>query len=450
MWALLRNGRVIDPSRGFDEVADLLIADGQIISLPFQGRAGEGSPSSPLLGKEGLGEVEGHVYDCSGLIITPGLIDMHVHLREPGFEHKETILTGAQAAAAGGFTSVVAMPNTNPAVDNRAVVEYVIERGRAASVNVLTTGAATKANEGAEMAEIGDMVDAGAVAISDDAFPLQSADLMRRVMEYARMFSTPVLAHCEDKSMTRDGVMNEGLTCTILGLRPWPRQAEEIIVWRNILLADLAGCALHVQHVTTAGGVEAIRWAKSRGIRVTCETCPQYFSLTDEALNSYDTNAKCNPPLRTQGDVEAIKQGLADGTIDVIATDHAPHAREDKEVELQEAAFGMVGLETALSLVMTNLVKPGVLSIGDAIAKMTAAPARVLGLQSGALAEGAPADITIIDPDANVTVHSSEFKSLGRNTPFEGFELTGKAVATIVAGEFVSGALKAEEAKVRA
>jgi len=439
MSVLLRNGRVLDPSRGLDELTDLLIENGRVSSLPFQGRVGEGSSLAPLLTKEGLGEVE--VYDCAGLTIVPGLIDMHVHLREPGFEHKETIRTGAEAAAAGGFTTVVAMPNTKPAVDNRAVVEYVIERGRSAAVSVLTTGAATKSNEGVEMAEIGDMVEAGAVAISDDAFPLQSADLMRRVMEYGTMFDIPILAHCEDKSMTRDAVMNEGLTCTILGLRPWPRQAEEIMIWRNIMLADLAGCALHVQHVTTAGGVEAIRWAKSRGIRVTCETCPQYFSLTDEALNSYDTNAKCNPPLRTDADVDAIKGGLADGTIDVIATDHAPHAREDKEVELQDAAFGMVGLETALSLVITNLVRPGVLSIGEAISKMTLAPAHILGLQSGTLAEGAAADITIIDLDASVTVRSSEFKSLGRNTPFEGFELTGKAVATIVAGEFVSGEL---------
>jgi dihydroorotase len=254
--------------------------------------------------------------------------------------------------------------------------------------------------------------------------------------------------------MTQDGVMNEGITCTVLGLRPWPRQAEEIMIWRNLLLADLTGCRLHVQHVTTAGGVDAIRWAKSRGIRVTCETCPQYFSLTDEALGRYDTNAKINPPLRTAADVDAVKQGLADGTIDVIATDHAPHAQEDKEVELQDAAFGMVGLETAVPAVVTALVDSGVLSLSEAIAKMTVAPTRILslskdGIDAGTLSEGAIADVTILDPGKKVTVRSSEFRSMGRNTPFEGFELTGSAVATVVAGEFAHGAdaLKPEEVK---
>lgn len=433
MSLLLRNGRIIDPSRGIDEIGDLLIEDGHIVSLSSQERVGVRS------------------FDCTGLVICPGLIDMHVHLREPGYEHKETIATGAQAAAAGGFTTILAMPNTKPAVDSGAVVEFVLNKGKASAVNVLTSGAATKANDGAEMAEIGDMIEAGAVAISDDAFPVQSADLMRRVMEYCRMFDVPLLTHCEDRSMTADGVINEGITCTTLGLRPWPRQAEEIMIWRNILLAELAKCRLHIQHVTTCGGVEAVRWAKARGIRVTCETCPQYFSLTDEALNTYNTNAKCCPPLRTESDVEAIKQALADCTIDVIATDHAPHAQEDKEVELQDAAFGMVGLETAVSLVMTNLVKTGVLTLPEAIAKMTSAPASVLSLSKGAgtLAEGARADITILDPDANVIVRSSEFKSMGRNTPFEGFELTGKAVTAIVGGEIRCGALKPEEARVK-
>ena len=433
MWALLRNGRVIDPSRDLDQVTDILVEDGRVSKI--------GSVDSAQLDPSA-----GVAYDCTGLVVAPGLVDMHVHLREPGFEHKETIRTAGDAAAAGGFTTIVGMPNTKPTIDNRATVEYVINEGRNTAVNVLTSGAATKGNEGGEMAEIGDMSEA--VAISDDAFPVQSADLMRRVMEYARMFDMPFLAHCEDTNMTLDGIMNEGVTSTMLGLRPWPRQAEEIMIWRNILLADLAGARLHVQHVTTAGGVEAIRWAKSRGIAVTCETCPQYFSLTDEALNSYDTNAKCCPPLRTQSDVDAVKQGLADGTIDVIATDHAPHAQEDKEVELQNAAFGMVGLETAVSLVMTNLVAGGVLSINDAIAKMAAGPARVLGINAGTLEEGSAADVTVIDPEAKVVVDSSQFRSKGRNTPFEGLELTGKAVATLVAGEFAHGSLKAEGAKV--
>lgn len=429
MWLLIKNGRVIDPSQNLDKVADLLIENGRVSKI---GKVSE----------EKLDTSQGSVYDATGLVVTPGLIDMHVHLREPGFEYKETIETGAQAAAAGGFTTIVGMPNTKPAVDNRAVVEYVLNKGKNAAVNVLTTGAATKANDGKEMAELGEMVAAGAVAISDDGFPVQSADLIRRVMEYAAMLDVPFLAHCEDKSMTGDGIINEGITSTVLGLRPWPRQAEEIMIWRNIMLADLAKCRLHIQHVTTAGGVEAIRWAKSRGIAITCETCPHYFSLTDEALNEYDTNAKVCPPLRTQCDVDALKEALADGTIDVIATDHAPHAQNEKEVELQDAAFGAVGLETALSLVLTNLVKTGVLSLSDAIAKMTIAPANALGINAGTLKEGAVADITIIDPETKVTVKASELKSKSKNTPFDGIELTGKAAAAIVGGKIVYGCNK--------
>lgn len=432
MWALLKNGRVIDPSQGLDKVADVLIENSLVKAI------GNVDESKLDLDK-------GASYDCTGLIITPGLIDMHVHLREPGFENKETIRTGALAAAAGGFTTILGMPNTKPAVDNRAVVEYVLNTGRASAVNVLTAGAATKGNEGTEMAEIGDMVEAGAVAISDDAFPVQNADLMRRVMEYSRMFKVPVLTHCEDKTLTLDSIMNEGVTATILGLRPWPRQAEEVMVARNIMLADLTGCHVHIQHVSTERSVEFVRLAKRAGMPVTCETCPQYFSLTEQALNHYDANAKINPPLRTEKDVEAIKNGLADGTIDAIATDHAPHAREDKEVELQYAAFGIVGLETAVSLTITNLVKPGVLTLSEAIEKMTVAPARILGLESGKLAVGAAADITIIDPEAKWTVRSNEFKSMGKNTPFEGFELTGKPVAAFIRGEVTHGTLNAPD-----
>ncbi len=425
MWLLLKNGRIIDPSQGIDKTGDLLIEDGRISGV------GKPAPSG-----------EGQTIDCTGLVITPGLIDMHVHLREPGYEHKETIATGAKAAAAGGFTTIVGMPNTKPAIDNRAVVEYVLNEDTRADVHVLTTGAATKGNDGVEMAEIGDMLDAGAVAISDDAFPVQSADLMRRVMEYSRMFNVPFLAHCEDKTLTQDAVMNEGINSTILGLRPWPRQAETLMVVRNITLSELTGCRLHIQHVSAAESVEAIRQAKDKGIKVTCETGPQYFSLTDAALNTYDTNAKMNPPLRTDADVEAIKTGLKDGTIDTIATDHAPHSLEDKQVELQYAAFGIVGLETALPLVITNLVKPGVVSLSEAIAKMTTAPASILSLSkdrcgAGTLQDGAVADVTVIDPQAKVTVKASEFKSMGRNTPFEGMELMGKPVTTIVAGRVV-------------
>ncbi|MCE5315029.1 MAG: dihydroorotase [Armatimonadota bacterium] len=424
MWLLLKGGRVIDPSQSIDQIADLLIENGLVSKI---GKVSE----------KGLDSAQGSVLDVAGKVVTPGLIDMHVHLREPGFEYKETIETGARSAAAGGFTTIVGMPNTKPAIDNRAVVEFVLNKGKRAAVNVLTTGAATKGNDGKEMAELGEMVEAGAVAISDDAFPVQSADLMRRVMEYAAMLDVPFLAHCEDKSMTYDGLMDEGIMSTILGLRPWPRQAEEIMIWRNILLADLTKCRLHVQHVTTKGGVEAIRWAKSRGIRVKCETCPQYFSLAGEVLKSYDTNAKVCPPLRTKSDVEALKQALSDGTIDVISTDHAPHALHEKEVEFQDAAFGVVGLETSVPLVITNLVKPGVLTLADAIARMTIAPAQALGIDAGTLKKGSVADITVLDTDAKVIVKASEFKSKGRNTPFEGMELTGRAVKTIVGGEIV-------------
>jgi len=440
MWLLLKNGHLIDPSQSVNQKTDILIVDGLVAALVPDTNDGVSDLQS-LLAQRGLDEKDGQILDCSGFIVCPGFIDVHVHLREPGQEHKETISTGAQSAAAGGFTSVVAMPNTVPAVDNGAVVRYVVERGRETPIRVYTTGAATKGNEGTDMAEIADMVEAGAVAISDDAAPVQSADLMRRVMEYCKMFDVPVLTHCEDKSMTRDAVMNEGLMCTVLGLRAWPRQAEEIVIWRNILLADLTGCRTHIQHVTTRGGVEAVRWAKSRGIRVTCETCPHYFSLTDEALAGFDTNAKCCPPLRTADDVEAIKEGLADGTIDIIATDHAPHAQEEKEVELQDAAFGMVGLETAVPLLITKLVHSGVLTLDSAIAKLTCAPAKLLGLPGGTLAEGSVADITVLNPEAQVTVKSADFRSKGRNTPFEGFSLTGKAVATLVGGRIVSGDL---------
>ncbi|MBI2844047.1 MAG: dihydroorotase [Armatimonadetes bacterium] len=426
MWALLRGGRVIDPSQGIDEVADVLIRDGAI------------SHQLSAISRE---DVE--VFDCSGLVVAPGFIDMHVHLREPGAEHKETIETGARAAAAGGFTTIVAMPNTDPAPDNRAVVEFILRRGRETGINVLACGAMTKDMAGQEMAQLGDMAEAGAVAVSDDGHPVQSSLIMRRVMEYAGMLGLPVLTHCEDKSLTSDAVMNEGIVSTVLGLRGMPAAAEVGMVVRNILLSELAGCHVHIQHVSCAGSVEAVRQAKSHGVRVTAETCPQYFTLTDEALGDYDTNAKCNPPLRTRADIEAVKAGLADGTIDIIATDHAPHSLEDKEVEMTVAAFGMVGLETALPLAITKLVDEGVLTLSQAIGKMTCAPARALGLDRGTLAEDAAADIVVFDPDAEVTVRASEFKSMGRNTPFDGWKLRGKVVATIAGGRVVSGELRA-------
>lgn len=428
MWALLKGGRVIDPSRGIDEIADVLIRDGIIAEIG-------------KISIESMDGVPGDVYDVTGKIVAPGLIDMHVHLREPGEEHKETIATGAAAAAAGGFTTIVAMPNTHPAPDSRAVADLITLLGRRTPINVLTCGALTKNMAGEEMAELGELAEAGAVAVSDDGYPIQNSLVMRRVMEYAGMLDLPVLTHCEDKDLTSGAVMNEGIVSTVVGLRGMPAMAEVGMVERNIRLAELSGCRVHIQHVSCAGSVDAIRLAKVRGAKVTAETCPQYFTLTDEVLADYDTNTKMNPPLRTAADVEAVKAGLADGTIDVIATDHAPHSLEDKEVEMTNASFGIVGLETALPLVITELVDGGVMGLSEAIEKLTAAPAKTLGLKSGTLSIGAPADIVVFDPEAEVTVKASAFKSMGRNTPFDGWNLKGAVIATIAAGKVAYGEL---------
>ncbi len=429
MRLVIKGGRIIDPRHGLDTVGDLLVEDGVIAWC------GQHLPDAMALD----GDV---VFDAAGLLVAPGLIDMHVHLREPGFEYKETIETGGRAAAAGGFTAVVPMPNTDPATDNRAVVEFVARRARETSpVRVWPTVAATRGNENELMSEIAGAKEAGAVAVTDDAFPLQSAELTRRVMEYCATFDLPLLTHCEDRSLTRGGVMNEGLVSTLMGLKGMPAAAEEIQVARNIRLAELTGCRLHILHISTAGAIELVRQAKKRGVSVTCETCPQYFSLTDESALGYDTNVKCSPPVRTAADVEAVRAGLADGTIDAIATDHAPHAAHEKDCEFQAAAFGMVGLETALGLVMTKLVHAGVIGLADAIRKMTAVPAAILGIPGGDLAVQGPADITIIDPDECWTVDPEAFQSKSRNTPFAGWQLRGKAVATIVGGQIVHGDL---------
>jgi len=419
---LLKGGRVIDPSQGIDKIADVLIRDGKI---------------------EGIGEFDqqglDHVEDVTGKYVLPGLIDMHVHLREPGFEYKEDIASGSKAAAAGGFTAVAAMPNTSPFMDNRAIIEYVIRRGEAANfTRVLPIGALTKEMKGEEMAEIGEMIEGGAVAFSDDAFPIASSGMMRRVMEYCAMFGVPVILHCEDKSLCDDGLMNEGITATTFGLRGICNEVEDIAVARNLMLARLTGCKVHIAHVSTRGSVELIRRAKAEGTAVTCETCPQYFTLTEEAVIGYRTNAKMSPPLRTAEDVEAVKAGLADGTIDVIATDHAPHSLDEKETEFAVAANGIVGLETSVGLVMTELVKAGVLSMADVARKMSQNPAGILGLESGALSEGADADISVIDPSAEWTVDPAKFCSKGRNTPFVGRKLVGKPVLTVLRGRVVA------------
>jgi len=430
MRLLLKGGRVIDPSQDLDKVADLLIEGGRIAEIRDIGpKAADLKP--------------GQIEDVSGKVVLPGLIDMHVHFREPGFEYKEDITTGSRAAAAGGFTAVATMPNTNPVTDARSVLEFILRRAQEVNlVKIHPIGALTKELKGEEMAEIGDMIEGGAVAFSDDAFPIQNSGLMRRVMDYCAMFDVPVILHCEDMSLSDEGLMNEGLTATILGLNGIPAEAEEIAVARNIMLARLTGCRMHVAHVSARGSVDLIRRAKEAGLRVTCETCPQYFSLTEEAVRGYDTNARINPPLRTADDVAAIKEGLADGTIDVIATDHAPHAIEEKETEFAAAASGMVGLETAVGLVVTELVKPGILSLAEAFEKMSAAPARILGSAAadGTLQVGKAADVTVVDPAAEFVVDPSKFHSRSKNTPLAGRRLTGMPVLTVFNGRIVARA----------
>jgi dihydroorotase len=418
MNLLIQNGRVIDPANKIDEKLDVLVSGGKIAKL--------GKPGSmPADGAE--------VIDASGKLVVPGLIDMHVHLREPGFEYKETIATGTAAARAGGFTSVCCMPNTNPVNDNQSVTEFILSQAAKAAARVYPIGAITKGSRGEELAEMGELHDAGCVAVSDDGKPVMNASVMRRAMEYSKIFDMLVISHCEDTSLSAKGVMNEGVVSTELGLRGIPRAAEDAATARDIVLAELTGARLHIAHVSTAGSVRLVREAKARGIRVTAETCPHYFSLTEEAVRGYNTLAKMNPPLRTAADVAAIKEGLRDGTIDAIATDHAPHAPDEKSNEFDYAPFGVVGLETALGLTF-KLVEEGVLSLSEAVGKLCAGPASVLGIDKGTLTEGSDADIAVVDPDAEWTVDASKFESKSKNTPFQGWKLKGKAVRTIVGG----------------
>jgi dihydroorotase len=418
MNILIKNGHVIDPANKVDEKLDILLSDGKIARL--------GKPGSiPADGAQ--------VVEASGKLVVPGLIDMHVHLREPGFEYKETIKTGMAAAKAGGFTSVCSMPNTNPVNDNRSVTEFILSEAHDALARVFPIGAITKGSKGEELAEMAELHSAGCVAVSDDGKPVMSAAIMRRAMEYSKIFDMPVISHCEECTLTDKGVMNEGFVSTELGLRGIPAAAEEVMVARDIALAGLTGCRVHIAHVSTAGSVRMVREAKARGVKITAETCPHYFTLTDEAVRGYNTMAKMNPPLRTAEDVAAIKQGLKDGTLDVIATDHAPHAMDEKSVEFDYAPFGIVGLETAVGLVF-KLVHEGVLSMTEAVRKLSFNPASILKINKGTLSVGADADITIIDPDVEWTVDSSQFKSKSRNTPFDGWKLKGRAVRTIVGG----------------
>jgi dihydroorotase len=417
---LIKGGHVIDPGR-FNGIADVLIEDGKISAVAPTLAAPAGAP----------------VIQAAGLLVLPGFVDLHVHFREPGFEYKETIQSGTAAAVAGGFTSVCAMPNTNPVNDNQSVTEFMLDRARAAgNAHLYPIGAITKGSEGKELAEIGDLRRAGCVAISDDGKPVMNSLVMRRAMEYARAFDVPVVDHCEDLHLSEGGCMNEGLLSTELGLPGIPSAAEDVMVARNVSLAELTGARLHLAHISTAGSVRMVREAKSRGLKVTAEACPHHFTLTEELTRGYNTHAKMNPPLRTWQDVQAIKEGLRDGTIDVIATDHAPHATQEKQQEFTEAPFGIVGLETALSLTLA-LVEEGVLTIESAVEKLATAPAKAFSLDAGTLAVGAPADVVIVDQHRQWEVDPSRFRSKSRNTPFAGWKVKGRVTTTIVAGRVV-------------
>lgn len=423
MRLLIKNGYVIDPAVGTNTGRNLLLEDGRV--------AGLSSHSDPV-------PDETEVFDATGLIVAPGFIDMHVHLREPGHEYKETIASGAAAAVAGGFTTVCAMPNTNPINDNAAVTRFVIEQAeRAGLASVFPIGAITKNSEGTELAEMGEMKDAGIVAVSDDGRPVPSAGMMRRAMEYARGFDLPVIDHCEDKSLARGGVMHEGHWSLVLGMRGMPAAAEEVDAERNCLLAELTRARLHLAHVSTRGAIEAVRRAKDKGLAVTCEVAPHHWTLQDDAVQNYDTNTKMSPPLRSRDHVEAIIDGLRDGTIDAIATDHAPHHADEKALEYDQAPFGIVGLETAIGLAF-DLVNDGTLDIERLVQLMATGPARILSLEDrGTLRAKSRGDVTIIDPAWQWTFDVSRSKSKSRNTPFNGRSFTGVVVATIVAGRIV-------------
>ena len=422
---LLRGGRLIDPSQRLDEVGDLLVSNGVVEA---HGRLGDVRRDGDAL----------EVIDCAGRVISPGFIDVHCHLREPGREEVETIATGARAAAAGGFTAVCAMPNTDPVTDNQAAVGFIIRQAqRAGGARVYPIGAISIGQQGATLAEFGEMVGAGAVAVSDDGKPVVSSQLMRTALEYARTFDIPVADHCEDPTLAAGGAMNEGLMSARLGLRGIPAEAEEIMAIRDILLARLTGGHIHLCHMSTKGSVELIRWGKERGIKVTAEVCPHHLSLTEEAVEGYDTNAKMNPPLRTAADVAALQEAVKDGTIDVIATDHAPHHYDEKEREFADAPNGIVGLETALAVNLTWLVHRGVVDLYTLIERMSTAPAKLFTLPGGTLRRGAPADVTVFDPDASWTVDPAQFKSKGRNSPYAGQTLRGRVAVTVVDGKVI-------------
>ena len=412
----IRGGRIIDPASGRDETGDVFIADGKFVASPAPGAV----------------EI-----DARGLVVCPGFIDMHVHLREPGHGAKETIETGTKAAAAGGFTSVVAMPNTNPIADHPGIIAWMEERAaQFGAVNVFTTGAITVGSQGEQLAPIGAMANAGIVAVTDDGRCVQNHEVMRRAAEYCGLFGLPILDHCQDASTAgAEAMMHEGYWSTVLGLPGWPRMAEEIIVARDALLSEATGTAIHCQHLSAAGSVRILREAQSRGVRLSGEVCPHHIALTDESLAGYDTSFKMNPPLREQADIDALLEGITDGTIGILATDHAPHAVYEKEVEFAAAPFGIVGLETAVGIFCEILLhRRKAIDLPRLVAMLTINPARLLNLDRGTLAAGAPGDVTILDPQREWTVDKETFASKGRNTPFHGWKLRGRAVRTIVGG----------------
>jgi dihydroorotase len=419
---LIRGGRVVDPSQGMDAVLDVLLAGGTVARVGELIEAPEGA----------------EIVDAAGLVVAPGLIDVHVHLREPGQEHKETIRSGARAAAAGGFTAVVAMPNTDPPIDSPAAVGFVRAAGlQAGGARVYPSGCITLAQAGEQLTEFGELIGAGAVCVTDDGRPVSNAGMMRMALEYAQTFDLPVAVHAEELALSRGGSMNEGIVATRLGLTGIPNISEDVMIARDLMLAELTGGRLHIQHVATRGGVQLIRAAKERGVRVTAEGSPHHFTLTDEAVGSYRTNAKMNPPLRSEADRDAVRQGVADGTLDVIATDHAPHHYDEKEQAFEDAPNGIVGLETALGLAYTELVESGMMTLPALVERMSCAPARALSLPGGTLREGSPADVTVFDPRVEWTVDPAKFLSMGRNTPFGGRTLRCRAVLTVVGGAAV-------------
>ncbi|MET0621674.1 MAG: dihydroorotase [Pyrinomonadaceae bacterium] len=424
MRLLIANGYVIDPTQGVNGGRDVLIEDGRVAALL---KVGEAKP-------EGA-----EVFDATGLVVAPGFIDLHTHLREPGQEYKETIASGAASAVAGGFTSVCAMPNTDPVNDNPAVTSFIVEQAAAAGLaNVFPVGAITKGSKGEELAEMGEMRRAGIVAVTDDGHPVPSPGLMRRAMEYARGFDLTVMDHCDDKTLAAGGVMHEGQWSLRLGLRGRPALAEESDAMRDCALAELTGARVHLAHVSTRGAVEAVRRAKERGVEVTCEVAPHHFTLTDAACEGFDTNTKMNPPLRSRGHLDAILEAIADGTVDAVATDHAPHHADEKEIEFDHAAFGITGLETAVGLALDRLVHGGRVTLERLVELFSTNPARIFRLEGrGTLRPGSFGDVTVLDPDLSWTFDASRSRSKSRNTPFGGWTFRGAAVATIVGGRLV-------------